>query len=251
MKGKALRRALETDALRVNAPVPLISDTTELITPQIAHEMLKRNKRNRPINWTKVEEYSEVMKRGAWALHAQGIVLDTDGNILTGQKRLWAVIYSGVSVYFRVSRGNPPETASLLDRGTPQSARDLASRETGRKHSPVEGSVARAYLALLGNLRPDTDTLAHVIGVNASDIELMLDELKRTKKTKALLMILGAICALTNGSQMTVALTRKSLALSDALTASLLPHTPEQCWNRGAAFGLAMEKAKVLVEGAA
>ena len=76
---KALRRALETsDALRVNANVPLIVDRTELITPEIAREMLKKNQRNRPINWTKVDEYAAIMKAGKWELHAQGIILDTE-----------------------------------------------------------------------------------------------------------------------------------------------------------------------------
>ena len=90
IKGKALRKALETkEAYRLTEDIPLIIDTTEWITPETAQEMLKRNKHNRPVNWNKVEEYADIMAGGQWQLHAQGIILDCDGNILTGQKRLW------------------------------------------------------------------------------------------------------------------------------------------------------------------
>ena len=164
LKGKALRRALETtDVLRVNADVPLIVTTTELITPTIAKDMLRRNPHNRPINWSKVEEYAETMRVGRWRLHDQGIMLDTADNVLTGQKRLWAVIKAGVNVYMRISRGNPPETAAVIDRGVPQSSRDLAARETGRLHSPTEASLARAILVLRGNLKPSADVIAAVL----------------------------------------------------------------------------------------
>ena len=136
IKGKALRRALESkDAMRINGEIPLIVDTTELITPAIAQEMLKHNKTNRPINWRKVEEYADLMAHDQWKLHSQGIIFDPDGNILTGQKRLWAVVYSGKDVLMRVSRGCPADTVRILDRGTPQTARDMASRETKRKHT--------------------------------------------------------------------------------------------------------------------
>ena len=167
MKGKALKRALEVDPIRAGGDIPLITDKTELITPTVAQEMLRANKDNRPINWKKVEEYSDAMVRGEWKLHAQGIVLDEGGNILTGQKRLWAVIYADVSVYMRVSRGNPKDTAKLLDRGDPQSARDLASRGTGRWHSPTESSIARACAALTGNMRPSKTQLADIFEANS------------------------------------------------------------------------------------
>jgi len=252
MKGKALRRALESsDALRVGADVPLIVDTTELISPETAQAMLTRNKSNRPINWKKVEEYAAVMARGAWALHAQGIILDTDGNILTGQKRLWAVVYSGVNVYMRVSRGNPPATATLIDRGTPQSARDLASRGTGKKHSPTEASIARGVCVLAGNLRPSLDTLAATIERLSPIVEPLLVETAGTKKTKSVLMILAAICGTGRTEADARTLAKQTELLAGRLDRALEPQTSAACWGRGAAFGLAMENARRIVEAAA
>ena len=184
MKGKALRRALaSSDALRINTEkdVPLIVTTTELITPTIAKEILKNNKKNRPVNWHKVEEYAATMREGRWRLHDQGIMLDTDGNVLTGQKRLWAIINADVNIYMRVSRGNPPDTAHIIDRGVPQSARDLAARDTGRMHSPTEASLARAILALNGNLKPSADDIAAVLLRYAAPLTTAMTQTRGTR----------------------------------------------------------------------
>lgn len=254
MKGKALRRALVIpDAIRVGADLPLITDTTELITPEVAQEMLRRNKHNRVINWRKVEEYATAMTNGEWRIHGQGIIVDVDGNVMTGQKRLWAVVFSGVNVYMRVSRGNPPDVATLIDRGDPQTARDLASRRTERRHSPTESSIARAYSALMGNVRPSVDELAEVIALIADDVAVLLEHTKGTKKTKPVIMILGALIAEVDTIQppgraeRRAILARAAPELAAELEARLLPHTPGQYWNKGAAFGLAMEKAAGVV----
>jgi hypothetical protein len=245
MKGKALRRALATsDVHRITEDVPLIEDRTELITPDVAYAMLERNTHNRPINWRKVEEYADAMRRGEWLLHAQGIILDGHGNVLTGQKRLWAVIYSGKSVFMRVSRGNPAEVAKLLDRGTPQSSRDLAARDTGRKHSPVEASLARGVLALSGTVRPSADLLAETMARYAHAASQVLSLTKGMKKTRAVLMVLAAIVAEGESDEARSSLVKQVDAAVRRLQAAIAPQTPEGCWGRGAAFTLAMEHAR-------
>lgn len=246
MKGRSLRRALATtDALRVNAHVPLIVTTTELITPDIAKDMLKRNNKNRPVNWRKVEEYAEVMRSGRWRLHDQGVMFDTQGNILTGQKRLWAVIKAGVNIYLRISRGNPIDTAEVIDRGVPQSARDLAARHTGRMHSPTEASIARAIAVLQGNLKPSSDHLAQIIQQYSQEMSEVLSQTRGSKKTKALLMIMAAL--IVEYRQHVAIHIVDSPILIDKLLVALQPRTADECWGRGAAFSLAMEQARRVV----
>ena len=247
MKGKALRRALTADPIRVGAEaqVPLITDTTELITPDTAKTMLQHNTNNRPVNWAKVDEYAEIMRNGGWRLHGQGVMLDKDNNVLTGQKRLWAVIRSGVSVYMRISRGNPSDTAVLIDRGTPQSSRDLAARQTGRKHSPTEASIARAICVLQGTFKPSTDDLAMVLAEQADNLAAVVAMTKGGVKTKGTLMILAAAIVHRPGTLEEVV--KHTPILVDKLAVGLKPRTPEECWGRGAAFSLALEDAKNLV----
>lgn len=250
MKGKALRRALETkDAIRINADIPLIVDTTELITPAVAQELLNRNKGNRPVNWKQVEEYAAMMKRGEFMLTAQGIVIDKNGNLLTGQTRLWAVLLSDCSVYMRVSRGNLPETGRLLDRGRPQSARDLASRETEKKHSPIEASIARGVCAIAGNMKPSKDELGAVIAANSDLVKSLIKDMAGMKKTKSVLMIMSAIVATADDESKARQLAIHTAEFADKLDVALLPHTSSNCWGRGAAFGLALEHAKRIVAG--
>lgn len=247
---KALRRASETsDAVRINADVPLIVDKTELITADYAQEILNHNKNNRPVNWKQVEEYAAMMKSGEFKLTAQGIVIDKNGNLLTGQTRLWAVILSGCSVYMRVSRGNSPETGRLLDRGRQQSARDLASRDTEKKHAPTEASIARGVCALNGNMKPTKDELATVIAFNSERAKILLKDTAGMKKTRSLLMILSVISVVAHDSIEARQLVIRAGEFSELLDIKLLPHSAANCWGRGAAFGLALEHARQVVAG--
>lgn len=244
---RSLRRALaSSDAIRVNAHLPLIQDATELVTPAMAEEMLKKNKRNRPVNWNEVEKLSKIMRAGKWQLHAQGIILDSAGNILTGQTRLWAVVYSDTSVYMRISRGSPTESAFVIDRGRPQSARDLSSRRTDRKHSPTEASIARCVCVLEGITKPTADDISVVLTNKDSALRMIMETAKGTNKTKAAMMILGAICEISEDSDVARRLTRRVQQLSEELEHALLPYFAEKCWNKGVAFGMALEKAKTI-----
>lgn len=250
IKGKALKRAMETkDAHRLEVQIPLITDSTEHITPEMARKMLERNRNNRPINWNRVHEFSRLMKEGKWKLHAQGIILDGSGNILTGQKRLWAIVYSGVSQYMRVSKGSPPDTADLIDRGAPQTARDLASRKTDRKHSPMEASIARAMLALQGEVRPTPDKIAEVLTANSEKLTLIVEASRRTKKTKTHLMVLAAICATASTKEELLDAVGRLTPLVAKAENKLLPTTVDKCWGKGAAFTLAMRTVQECVWG--
>lgn len=247
MKGKALRRALETkDITRVGASIPLIEDCTEFITPEIAQEMLTRNRNNRPVNWNKVEEYSKIMAKGEWKLHAQGIILDGNGNIITGQTRLWAVVYSGRGVYFRVSRGTPKDTANLIDRGRPQSARDLATRQTEKKHSPTEASMARCIAVLRGVSKPTIDQIAAILVEKQGYIATALKESAGTKKTKSVIMVLAAMCE-AESDRSIQDLSKRASYYAEKLEDRLKPHSAEECWNKGTAFGMALEQARKVI----
>jgi len=246
-KGRAVERALETkDAIRLTSDVPLITDVTELITPEVAEKMLNRNKHNRPINWNKVDQFIKVMKEGKWKFHAQGIILDGDGNLLTGQKRLCAIMLSGISLHMRVSRGSPSDTAPLIDRGITQSSRDLGSRGTGRKHSPSEATITRGILALRGNIKPSLDDIANVIIEKDKSLGMAIEQTRRIKKTKPLLMVLAAICSYDVPEEIKLHLFGRAVTLSAKLE-PILTIPADKCWNRGAAFTLAMKKAQEVV----
>ncbi|MCP4201819.1 MAG: hypothetical protein GY769_07795 [bacterium] len=246
VKGRALRRALDSkDAHRLTHDTPALTTETVMITPEMAQEMLQKNKNNRPVNWNRVEDYAGMMGRHEWVFHSQGIDLDEHGNILTGQNRLWAIVYSEMTIPMRVSRGCPAAVAPFLDRGTPQSARDLAARRSGRKHTPQEGMIARARLAAEENHKPSKDVMADMIYDNRKMAEVLLLKTKGTKKTKPILMIMGVLSMLKRDEAL--ALVYKVEDMANALGDALAPQDPDKCWGRGVAFALAMEQARKVV----
>lgn len=189
-------------------------------------------------------DYSDLMVKGEWKFHAQGIILDKQGNILTGQKRLWAIIYSGVPQYMRISKGSPQETADFIDRGTSQTSRDLASRKTERKHSPMEQSISRGMLALHGNIKPTVDDIANCLSKKSEILESAIKNTRRIKKTKACYMVMAAICELCDEEDKDVVWAFGMMSdFAEKLETELYPVKAEACWNKGAAFTLAMEKA--------
>lgn len=255
-KGKAARRvmALESSVQEIQraqepAKMPLMTHKSEMITPEMAQEMLKRNKNNRPISFPAVERYKEKMLKGEWKLHPQGIILDPQGNILTGQKRLWAIVYAGIPQPMVVSRGCPAEVANLIDRGTSQTSRDLASRKTERKHSPYEGSIARAMLVGRAE-KPDTDSISIVLMCYDKELESMVKETKGTKKTKAITMILGALLDILSGEEHTDLMydaVKHVEEMANTLEKSMGIGVVDKCWGKGVGFTLAMENARTVV----
>jgi len=232
---------------RIPGDIPLITGKLEFVLPELAYEYLEKNISNRPVPWGEVEKYAQAIMADRWEPHGQGIMFDVDGNLITGQTRLWAIIYAGKGAWLHTSRGNPRSAARLVDRGRPQSARDLASRSTRRRHSPTEASLARGILAIGGNLRPSVDELSAVIELNASAASAVLSVTRGARKPRAVLMILAAICEGAMAEQIPQ-LARRVDILADELEESLRPQSAAKCWGRGAAFALAMGQSKRIVQ---
>lgn len=249
-KKRAIERAAETkDADRLcSDKLPLFTDTTEYVTPEIAEIWLKENRNNRTINWNQVEKIKQQMIDGEWKLHAQGIIFDNAGNLLTGQKRLWAVVLAGIPQYFRVSRGSPPDTADLIDRGISQTSRDLASRTTHRKHSPTEEGLAKEVLALHKVGKPTVDEIANIMKSYADEFQVALKATRGTKKTKGVLMIIAAICYGNEDDEIGVDSFVMVPELAVALEKEAHPILLKDCWRRPAAHFMVMEKAMKLLK---
>ena len=113
------------------------------ITPEMASEMLERNKNNyRKISYETVRRYSEIMKRGGWRMNSESIKLDRNGNVIDGQHRLAAIVKSGMTIKTAVVYNLDADTADVLDRGRP---RTLAQLTRGELNSS-EAAIARYLL---------------------------------------------------------------------------------------------------------
>ena len=131
----------------------------ELITPQVAQEMLDRNFGNRKFRLSGVRRWAGAMKRGEWLLSPQGLQVDANGNMSDGQHRLRAVVETGMSIPMIVWRDVPVEMFAVTDIGIPRSMADTT------KIPQKEVQVLKFFFGLRVNGQDKTPTAAQIHGV--------------------------------------------------------------------------------------
>jgi hypothetical protein len=98
--------------------------TTELISPEIAEEFLKKNHSNRKVSRPRIISYVNDMQSGRWGFNPSPIVFSENGDMIDGQHRLMSVIEAGISIEMLVMRGAPNECKDNIDSGKSRSAGD-------------------------------------------------------------------------------------------------------------------------------
>jgi hypothetical protein len=90
------------------------------VTPALAASCLDKNENNRPVNWNYVSQLARDMVAGRFAVAHQGIAFDTNGKLIDGQHRLWAIIEADVPVRSRVFYNEPAENLVHIDGNCPR-----------------------------------------------------------------------------------------------------------------------------------
>lgn len=101
----------------------------ETITPEIAEDILKNNKKNRPLKEDHVRFYQREMSGNKWIFNGESIKICEDGNLMDGQHRLSAIIKSGLTQDCVVVRNLVKEAFSTIDTGRKRHARDILAIE--------------------------------------------------------------------------------------------------------------------------
>lgn len=105
--------------------VTQIVTTIERIDRDRAVEYLqKRAPHQRPIRISHIESLAGDMTRGEWDFTGEPIIFDDNGQLIDGQHRLEAVLLSGVSLDFVVTRGVAAKSYRNIDRGVTRSVAD-------------------------------------------------------------------------------------------------------------------------------
>lgn len=97
---------------------------TEIITPNIATEMLRHNKSNRTISRAVAERYAKDILNGKWKLNGESIKIAKDGTLVDGQHRLTAIVMADKKVSMLVVRDVEPAAIRTVDTGKSRSAAD-------------------------------------------------------------------------------------------------------------------------------
>jgi hypothetical protein len=95
------------------------------VTPEMAFKWLEGNTHNRPVIQAHVERLAREIRAGRWHPTHQGIAFDTNGLLIDGQHRLWAIVEAKIPVSIRVFYNEPPENVIVLDCGQRRSNLDV------------------------------------------------------------------------------------------------------------------------------
>ena len=117
-----------------------------IVTPNMATEWLEQNKRNRHIRQSHVDDLAQEIKSGLWKFDGATIRFDTEGNILDGQHRLWAVIESGLSIDTFVVLGLESDVFAVIDTGIVRTGADVLSRLDMTPQERRTASTAVAWI---------------------------------------------------------------------------------------------------------
>lgn len=128
----------------VSREYPDVEVSIELITPDIADEMLKCNINNRKRARSSA---ARAIMNGEWELNGATIVFCEDGTLLDGQHRLTAVVETGEPIVSIVVRGLPKKTQISMDTGKTRSAADFLHM-MGYKNAKILASAAGALLRI-------------------------------------------------------------------------------------------------------
>lgn len=116
----------------------------KLMTPELAEELLKKNKGNRKIKTVK-DFYSKQMKNGEWKENGEPIIIDKNGIIKDGQHRLIAVISSKHKYEVPIIYDVNPDVMDTIDTGTNRSLSDILQLN-GFLYSTHVASLTKAII---------------------------------------------------------------------------------------------------------
>lgn len=107
-------------------PTPLLDgDGWYEITPPLAEELLKRNTRNRPLDWNFVLAYGSQMHNGRWKKTGEPIIINGNGDVDDAGHRLWAGYLSrSTFTSYVVHVEADPDLFAFIDNGRSRSGTD-------------------------------------------------------------------------------------------------------------------------------
>lgn len=149
--------------------------TTEVVnvTPEVATEWLGTMVANRNLSTATVQRYVELMQAGEWKLDASPVRFNTQGQLMDGQHRLWAVIESTLEQKFLVARNVPDDAFLVMDSGKRRNFGDVLSIEfRGMKNVTSVAAVTRV-LYRHENTRQTVPTLTSSRGREVSNEPLL------------------------------------------------------------------------------
>lgn len=147
------------------------------LTPSMAQEWLKKNRKNRNIRRNTVTAYARDMATGHWYMTGDPIQFNREGALVNGQHRLSALITADVTLPFVVVKGLDDEAQDSIDLGAKRTMADQLSIHQEKNSAVLAAIIRRAVLWEHG-------FRGNVSGYKATEAE-MRDYLERHPECRA------------------------------------------------------------------
>lgn len=118
----------------------------EVVTPEIAAQILNAAGPNRPLSEKLVNAYALEMKNGRWHQTGEPIKLDKHGHLIDGQHRLNAIVRSQSTLNLLVVRGLDFESQDLMDSGRKRSLGDQLAMRGYTSTNSLAAAIGIAYV---------------------------------------------------------------------------------------------------------
>jgi hypothetical protein len=124
MKGSQMTIAAVDLRREVTSTSPATGMTAgfELITPEVAAQMLAQFPGNRPTQRRQLERLSAALREGRFYVTNQGIGIDRNGKTIDGYHRLKSIVNTGIPTWMLVVRGLDPQVFGCVDTNIVRSA---------------------------------------------------------------------------------------------------------------------------------
>lgn len=132
---------------RLRQSVGKLLTLEEMITPERAKALLRRNPSNRGVTTLKVKKIAKDISGGRWRLNGETIIVASDGHLNDGQHRLIAVVNSGIAITSNIAWGADRQSRFTVDAGS-RDADDYLTM-AGHFSGSLMGAAARLDLAYL------------------------------------------------------------------------------------------------------
>ncbi|QMW06396.1 hypothetical protein [Spirosoma foliorum] len=124
----------------------------ELITPELAQQILDGNTDNRPCKERHVKFLADQMRSGDWQVTGDPIKISASGRLLDGQHRLRAILLSETAQHVYVARHCEEEIFSVLDTGRARSASDVLATSGMKNFTCMAAAIKLLILKERGSL---------------------------------------------------------------------------------------------------
>lgn len=117
----------------------------ETITPEMAKDYLKDQGPNRKAQMRMVTKFSSDLAAGEWSLNGETVKFDENGRMIDGQKRMMAIVRTGLPMTTVVVRGLPAEAIYMVDTGQRRTGGDYLTIH-GFRYGTQKNAISRFYL---------------------------------------------------------------------------------------------------------